>query len=69
MFQIKYTNKFTGERKIYMGISFTTREAAEKELNVIKREKARLKGMGAYLNRSSRAVYIGKNFRIKETKK
>jgi uncharacterized lipoprotein YehR (DUF1307 family) len=67
---IKYTNE-NGERKTYMNIGFDTLERAENELRKIKEQREKLKGIGAYLNRTdnyglNRACISGKNFRIKK---
>lgn len=67
---IKYTNE-NGERKTYMNIGFDTLESAENELRRIKEQREKLKGIGAYLNRTdnyelNRACIAGKNFRIKK---
>lgn len=70
MYIIKYTNE-NGERKIYMNTAFDTLEIAQNELRKIKEQREKLKGIGAYLNRTNnyelnRACIAGRNFRIKK---
>lgn len=69
--QIKYTDGLTGERKTYMQIGFESQEDAQKELDVINREREKFKNMNRFLKRPDnyfkyRALLHGKNFRIKK---
>lgn len=71
--QIRYTNVFTGERLTYMNVKFASEFSAKEELRRIKREVAKLKGLGYYMNRSggfdkATICMVGKNFRIRKRK-
>lgn len=73
VWQITYTDSYTGERKKYMNIGFESRGLAEMELARINRQIEKFKGLGIYLKRPNdfqltSICQTGINFRIKKTK-
>lgn len=71
--EIRYTDARTGQRYSYMNVAFETLASAQRELERIKKQIKKMKGMGAYLNRANEyqvnyVCTIGKNFRIRKRK-